>query len=232
MKKQHNSDQWISISDMMTGLMIIFMFIALNYILQFMEYKFIEKEIYNSLELEFREEIKKGIIKLGPDGSVSFNQKRDAQIFPSGEIALTDDFKKILNQFLPRYINILSNPEYIDNIKEIRIEGHTDTIPLGPSIKHKGYDNYENNLFLSSGRAINVLKYIRSSDAYLSLDDATKKKLEFLFTANGLSYSKTLNKQGEYAYINGGEISNCASRRVEFRVITSNDKMVKQILGK
>jgi outer membrane protein OmpA-like peptidoglycan-associated protein len=232
MKKQHNNDQWISISDMMTGLMIIFMFIALNYILQFMEFKFIEKDIYNALEIEFHQEIASGKIRLSPDGCISFSQDESTCLFESGETTLDSNFTSLLDSFIPKYLEILTNKDYINNIKEIRIEGHTDTVPLGPNLRRPNYDNYENNLWLSTERAISVLCRIRSSAYYAKLNDTTRCRLDFLFTANGLSYSRTKDNNQDYSYITGEEINNEISRRVEFRVITSNEKLAKKIFSR
>jgi hypothetical protein len=53
-------------------LMIIFMFIAINYILQIIEHTFIEEDIYNKIETEFKEEIANNDIELGPDGAIRF----------------------------------------------------------------------------------------------------------------------------------------------------------------
>jgi outer membrane protein OmpA-like peptidoglycan-associated protein len=215
---------------MMTGLMVIFMFIAINYILQVFEYKFVENEIYNSLNMHFQEEINNGILTLGPDGTIGFNPQDNSNLFELGEYNLSQKFKSSLNEFIPKYIEIIILPEYIDNIREIRIEGHTDCIPLGNKISKSGYDNYENNLWLSSERAQSVLRYIRGMDFYNNLDDPIKSRLEFLFTANGLSYSRALNKSGEIAYVEGSqEIYNKLSRRVEFRVVTSNEKLANKL---
>ena len=38
---------WISLSDLMTTLMMVFLFIALNYMIQFVEYEFAERNILN-----------------------------------------------------------------------------------------------------------------------------------------------------------------------------------------
>jgi len=228
--KQPNSSQWISISDMMTGLMVIFMFIAINYILQVLEFKFVENEIYNSLEESFEEEISKGMINLNPDGTINFTPKDSSNLFAQGEFKLSKDFKQKLDSFIPKYLNIITQKEFIDNIKEIRIEGHTDEIPLGASISQEGFDNYENNLWLSSQRAQSVLRYIRSMSFYKELNTSVQERLEFLFTANGLSYARAINNEGDIAYISTlKEVNNKLSRRVEFRVVTSNEKLMNTL---
>ena len=46
--------------------------------------------------------------------------------FKQGDAAVSQNaFKNVLRDFFPRYIAILTKPEYRDGIAEIRIEGHT-----------------------------------------------------------------------------------------------------------
>jgi len=221
---------WVSFSDLMTGLMIIFLFIAINYIVQVIEYKFVSQDIYNKLQLGFIGEIDKGLIELGPDGMVRFNPKNDSILFKPGEWEMTDYFSKSLNEFIPKYISIITDSSYIDYIKEIRIEGHTDTVP--PKDKKSYKDSYEYNLELSFKRAFSVLKFIRSNDSYKKIDKKGRDRLEFLFTANGLSFSHALNKDQKLVYVDPFKtIDNNSSRRVEFRVVTSNEKLIEKILS-
>jgi outer membrane protein OmpA-like peptidoglycan-associated protein len=228
-RKVSQESNWISFSDLMTGLMIIFMFIALNYIIQVIEYKFIEEEIYNKLSKEFVKEIEEGQIELGNDGAVKFpSSSDDIMYFESGNQRITKDFGNILNDFVPRYLDIVSDSNYIDYIKELRIEGHTDIIP-----PRSGEDSYTYNLRLSSFRAQSVLHYVRNHKAFVTLDKNVRERLEFLFTANGLSYSRALNKNKEIAYLSENDtIDNDHSRRVEFRIITSNESLIEHILTK
>jgi outer membrane protein OmpA-like peptidoglycan-associated protein len=223
-RKKKEESNWISISDMMTGLMVIFMFVAINYIVQVIEYKFVEKDVYNALLAEFIKEIDNRDIQLGPDGSVTFNPENRI-LFTTGSAVLTNDFDKILDDFVPRYLKVITKDEYIDYIKEIRIEGHTDTVA-----PKSGEDSYTYNLRLSSSRAQSVLQKLRNMKEYQSLQPSLKDRLQFLFTANGLSYSRALNSSGQIFYSSPqGEIDNNRSRRVEFRVVTSNEKLVEEI---
>ena len=222
---------WISFSDIMTGLMIIFMFIALNYIMQVIEYKFVEQEIYNTLQSKLSKEINSKEIELSPDGTVKFNIKIDnAELFPSDNPNMTQEFVKVLDSFTPKYLEIITSVDYLENISEIRIEGHTDTIPPR---KIKKRDSYDYNLELSSDRARNVLNYIRKHESYLSYPDSIRIRLDFLFTANGLSYSRALNDDKELSYLSQDKsVNNHFSRRVEFKIVTSNEELAESIIKK
>lgn len=227
--KQHNNTQWISISDMMTGLMVIFMFIAVNYIMQVIEHKFVENEIFNRLSIEFDEEIENGDMRISSDGLVTFTPKDSTNLFDLGNMKVDSNFAKSLDKFIPKYLDVILQDDYLEYIKEIRIEGHSDTVPCGKKLHRDGNDNYEDNLWVSSERAQSVLKYIRNMEYYTDLDPDSRTRLDFLFTANGRSFSHSLNSKGEYSYLDPDKaIDNELSRRVEFRLITSNEKVIQE----
>lgn len=215
---------WMSISDLMTALMVIFMFIAINYIMQVVELKYVEEDIYNALRNEFEEEIEKGEIQLGPDGTIRFNSSRDI-LFDVNSPKLTWSFKKKLNSFIPRYWDVIKSEKYIDFIKEIRIEGHSDTQP-----PVTGEDSYSFNLFLSSERANEVLLFLRKHPSFKNAPKEEKDKIEFLFTSIGFSYSRALNEDRAYTYLSDNKkVDNRLSRRVEFRIITSSGSLLNEI---
>lgn len=226
MRKRQNESNWISIADMMTGLMVIFMFIAINYIVQVVEYKFVEQDVYNALLEEFHDEIENEDIKLSPNGTVTFNPQNKV-LFSIGSTQLTRDFHEILDSFIPRYLEVISTYGNLEHVKEIRIEGHTDMLP-----PKSGEDSYQYNLRLSSSRAQNVLNKVRNSKEFKSLGPGIKERLEFLFTANGMSFSRALNDQGEVSYLAKDSLVNDdLSRRVEFRIVTSSEKLAREIYG-
>lgn len=49
--------------------------------------------------------------------------------------------------------------------------------------------------------------------------------------ANGLSYGKALDKNGEYTFISGKAIDKNLSRRVEFRVVTNGDEILENFVN-
>lgn len=225
---------WLSIADMMTALMVIFMFIAINYIIQVIEHTFVQEDIYNKLEQTFAEDLKENTIELGPDGAIRFNIDKEQKLFKTGQPYPTENFKKILEDFIPQYWSVItSDTLYLNYIKEIRIEGHADAMPY-----YKSTDNiktpeksYLNNLELSQQRAANVLKFLREQPVYSDANKNEKERMDFLFTSIGFSYARTLNKNGNYVYLDSLDITdNQKSRRVEFRIVTSNEKLAKKLI--
>ena len=233
-----SSKEWMSISDMMTGLMMIFLFISVLYIIEVKNRvkcddfpkKFFEKttpllsthiksreDIYNKLQSEFGKNSKQWggaeIVKQ----SLAIRFSPDI-IFDTKDHTIKSEFKIILNQFCPRFFNILYSMK--ENISEIRIEGHTSTEWLGLTKEQA----YFRNMQLSQDRTRSVLEYC----ANLSFIDENIKKWSIKkLTANGLSSSRPLPFCSE-------DIVRCRkmNRRVEFRIQTNETSILDQVKDK
>ena len=206
-KGQETEEHWVSISDVMTGLMVIFLFIAIGYMLSVRleanqmillrselqklldAYKDWRMDLANDLEKEFEGE---------PDDKIQFRDTwrgyldketlsiRFRQPFPRGDPNVPEGFASdVLQNFFPRYVKILTRNKYRDRIAEIRIEGHTSSEWDSQSPVHKAYVS---NMELSQDRARNVLDYVLSIKAEKITENRVwiKKHL----TANGLSSSQ------------------------------------------
>ena len=163
---------WISVSDLMTGLMVIFLFIAIAYISRVQknqsvltDYVETKNELHNKLVKEFAGDTLKWQMAIGKDLTMKF--KEPTVLFATGSSELTPRFKEILDEFLPRYFSILLNDSLRSNIQEIRIEGHTDDVPM----PIYDADPYIANAKLSQERALSVLKYFRSMSQFTKYSD-------------------------------------------------------------
>ena len=107
--------------------------------------------------------------------------------FTQGKATVPDAFKNVLRDFFPRYVAILTRPEYRDGIAEIRIEGHTSSEWFLQVARDEAYIN---NMELSQNRARNVLHYVLQigHPGVIQNREWLKKKL----TANGLSSSQLI----------------------------------------
>ena len=224
---------WLSVSDLMTGLMIIFLFISIAYISKVQDnqevlsdYVETKTKLHDKLVDKFKSDTIKWQMSIGRDLSMKF--KNTTVLFESGKAELTPDFKSILDQFLPKYFSILVNDSLRDQIEEVRIEGHTDIVPY-PQLDP---DPYIANAILSQQRALNVLRYFRQMPAYKSFSQEDKKRIEFWLTANGLSYGKSLDSQGRFTFESNKEPNFAMSRRVEFRIITRGDQVLENFVNK
>ncbi len=203
---QETEEHWVSISDVMTGLMVIFLFIAISYMVnaknktdrideQLQAYAKLREDLSKELEEEFegtrekrekfREEWRGHLDKTTL--AIGFKEQ-----FPQGKAHPPNAFRAILRDFIPRYIGILTKAKYKDEISEIRIEGHTSSEWFE---QVTGNEAYIRNMELSQNRARNVLDYVlwlahRKDGAWL------RKHL----TAHGLSSSQLrLNLDAVYS---------------------------------
>lgn len=223
----------MSVSDLMTGLMVIFLFVAIAYIKKVQENQSIltqyvenRQELHNKLVAEFQKETDEGKISIHGDLSMRFENAQT--LFSQGYWGLTQTFKDELANYIPRYLKILLNASMKDKIREIRIEGHTDDAPY-PTLDP---DPYFANLILSQLRARYVMQYIRSLPEYQEFSDEEKELLEYWFTANGMSYGRALDDQSNYVHTSHHEINQSKSRRVEFRIITAGEEMLEEFVEK
>ncbi|HFP3470413.1 OmpA family protein, partial [Escherichia coli] len=155
-KKQDN-EHWVSMSDLMAGLMMVFMFISVAY----MHYVRIEKErikevavayenaqlqLYNALDIEFAKDLQDWDAEIDKQ-TLEVRFKSPDVLFGLGSTELKPKFKLILDDFFPRYLKVLDN--YQEHITEVRIEGHTSTDWTGTTNPDIAYFN---NMALSQGR--------------------------------------------------------------------------------
>ncbi len=108
------------------------------------------KQTYDRMVGEMQEEIKKGdviITQLRDKLTLSMVEK---VLFDSGSSKIKKNGKKVLD----RVAEILKNV----SDKQIRIEGHTDNVPIGPTLEAKFPSNWD----LSTSRAATVAKYLQN----------------------------------------------------------------------
>lgn len=219
-----DDDHWITVSDMMAGLMIIFLFIAIVYIRPIVEIQGKIKEIvvawsdsevaiYEELESEFRDDFDRWNAELIRE-SLTIRFKSPDILFASGNDELKHEFRVIIDDFFPRYLNVLSR--FSDAIEEVRIEGHTSSEWEGA---RSDADAYFRNMTLSQERTHSVLVYALTLDAVAEL----KNWAQPLITANGLSSSQLI-------YRPDGAEDTQRSRRVEFRVRTNTKQQIIKVL--
>lgn len=218
-------EHWIPLSDLMAGLMMIFMLIAIVFMVKVesdakkvKDIAFIYDEMKARLYQDLYSEFEKNLPDWGAelDQDLTFRFKEPSVLFDTGKDSLKPRFIKILNDFFPRYIRILSNDQYRDSIEEIRIEGHTSSVWTGSTNSNEAYFF---NMALSQSRTRSALQYV------LTLPQVREQQswLRAHLTANGLSSSKLI-------YHANGTENKEGSQRVEFRVRTNADARISEIL--
>lgn len=236
MRKKENPETsiWISNTDLMSGLLVVFLFISILMTQSVSEItektdeakQNLQSNLTSSFTAEELSEYNLDPQQNGGDiGHASFDKGESR--FKVGSSELTPEFQATLKAFLPSYIKAIydTNEQYKKEhngqecIQEIRIEGHTSSewhnANVPPNIA------YINNMELSQSRTREIIKFALSLPELVPYHTFIKEKL----TANGLSSSHQKTKIENGQQVEDKE----ASRRIEFRVVANNEETLKNI---
>ena len=142
MARLGGDSEWMSITDMMAGLMMVFMLMAIGFMWQTQQEKQAISDIAvaydesrtalnRALIEEFEDDLPRWDAEILPDNTVRFREPD--VLFDVNSASIKPAFRNILNDFFPRYIAILAREEFQTEVAEIRIEGHTSSDWQGAS---------------------------------------------------------------------------------------------------
>lgn len=194
MRKRENDETsiWISNTDLMSGLLVLFLFIAIlmNQGLSEAQDEIkkitgasneVRRELQESIKQNFSaEEIKRyNLDQENNVGAASFD-KGDGR-FLVGSSELTPEFRATLQVFLPKYIKSISDiyEKDPDKIKEIRIEGHTSTEWFANNNGQlvTANDAYIKNMELSQNRTRAIIQFALSLPELVPYHSLIKEKI-------------------------------------------------------
>jgi outer membrane protein OmpA-like peptidoglycan-associated protein len=224
-KSTQDGEHWLSVSDLMAGLMMVFLFIAIVYMRNAsvkvgvikdvaIAYQDNQVAIFDALNTEFAGELSLWQASIDKE-TLSFQFDSPEVLFDTGESTLKVEFEQILADFIPRYMDVLE--QYRNSIDEVRIEGHTSS---EWGLKTHPDDAYFFNMALSQNRTRSVLNYSYFLD---QLSREQKSWIKSSFAAVGLASSK-------FKENDDGTENKEKSRRVSFRVITNADIQIRKII--
>jgi outer membrane protein OmpA-like peptidoglycan-associated protein len=217
-------DHWLSISDLMAGLMMVFLFVSIALMRDAMierdkireiavTYQENQAALYEALMDEFEDDLERWDAAVDRE-SLSFRFRSPDVLFDTGKSSLKPRFREILDNFFPRYLAVLLG--FRDSIDEVRVEGHTSSIW---NDRVTASEAYFNNMALSQGRTRAVLEYVYA----LPEDRADRAWVKEQVAAVGFSSSRPI--------LNADGSENLQrSRRVSFRVITNAETQIRRIL--
>lgn len=225
---KETGSHWISVSDLMSVLMMMFLFIAVIYMEDvtkekndmdelIRQYEKTKLKLYEKLNKEFKEDLEKKWNAHLDAKTLSIKFDSPKVQFAQGSDEIPIHFQSILNDFFPRYLKVIS--EFRNDISEVRVEGHTS---LEGKVNQSIEEAYFYNMELSQSRTRKVLEY-----CLINTRISTDKRywVKKLITANGLSSSQLIMDK------NGSEDKE-RSRRVEFRVRTKIEDVMDLLLKK
>ena len=208
---------WITISDLMAGLLAIFI-LALVYFMTVFKDKEealtdnnrVRTEILKTIEIKLKNkhpnmtiqiDTTHGVLRLPND--VLFEQGEDILGFDGRETV--SDLAEIIFEVLTfEYKDAL---RYKDRVETIFVEGHTDTVRMAPGSKHAS--NWE----LSSQRAINTWLQMKASEE--QLDDLKNNLGQKIFSCSGYAATRPVD-----------EDSLVLNRRIDLRFAMSPPPLV------
>ena len=235
-RKNNISHYWQSFADMMAALLLIFVLVLASIILQLQEaYEKLSADAIQAQteasiaigELEKRgEELEKilgirqslieALSKEFKEDELRIDPQTGALVFKTDlmfdfkETTLKKSYQNKLRVFIKKYVDILLSDEFAPHIAEIIIEGHTDSV-----------GTYEDNLWFSQQRALNVALLILSEEEGIFAGDELEH-LKQITTINGRSFSERI-------MINGKEDAE-ASRRVEIQFRLKDEEMIQTMI--
>lgn len=219
-RRKHNiSDEenvfWVTMSDLLLGLLITFIVLFVFAITGFTQNKVESQKIKLEVGKQLAKEFKKNNINVEVDKITGKIKISDLELFEFNQWQLSPKGRHFLNKFLPIYFNtILGDPNIKKYISQVIIEGHTDSYGFWGAKSTQ--ENYVRNMELSTKRANSVASYV----IYINFPKkkSYEKDLMKLMSVNGKGSTDPVLVNGKEDYKQ--------SRRVELKILFKDDSVV------
>ena len=197
---------WITMTDLMTGLVLVFIVMFFYAFMTNHIQKFEQELAKENANKTLQETLKNEKIEAVVDPVSGVVKISDLELFDINSYTLSDKGKAYLDKFTPAYFNSLFSNEYMDkNIDKIVIQGHTDSQTFKG--KYSDDEQYMKNMDLSLKRAYEVANYMTNTPYNKQNGD----KLRKMILVEGASFSNPVLTQGKEDY--------AKSRRVELKIV-------------
>ncbi|MGC9503647.1 OmpA family protein [Baaleninema sp.] len=201
---EEESGIWLSIGDLMSGLLLFFALLFVTVMVQLKQYQDALERLPVVVLNAIERDLGGDDIRVDPEtGDVSIG---DRILFDKNSAVLKPEGKQFLREFIPVYSDVIfSNPEFENQVARVIIEGHTSS----------DGDELE-NLQLSLNRSLAVANYLFSDefkfenkdkflqkiltsgrgelDANLERDAAIDRKVVFRFQLKRPNFQEFLSK--------------------------------------
>ena len=127
--EEHNEGNifWITMTDLMTGLVLVFMVLFFWAYMQGNMNKIQEQVAQESVSKELQKTLSEQNIDAVVESS-GIVKIQDLELFDVGDYHLSQRGKSYLNKFAPVYLNSVFSNEFLkENVEKIIIQGHTDS---------------------------------------------------------------------------------------------------------
>ena len=159
---QENNIFWVTMTDLMTALVLVFMMLFFyTYITSF--YDKLERTAAQQKAAEALEEtLQQKKLSADVDANAGIVKISDLELFDLNSYELSQKGKQYLSSFAPAYLDSLFSNEYLSShIDKIIIQGHTDSQTYKGTFSDD--EQYMKNMDLSLKRAYTVANYMTNT---------------------------------------------------------------------
>lgn len=197
---------WITMTDLMTGLVLVFIVLFFYTYLTGHVEKIQSDLAQENASKSLQETLKKQDINALIDPISGVVKISDLELFDVNSYKLSSKGKAYLDKFAPTYLDSLFSNEYLDkNIDKIIIQGHTDSQTFAG--KFSDDEQYMKNMELSLNRAYEVANYMTNTP----YNKTNGNRLRKMIIVEGASFSNPVMVDGKEDF--------AKSRRVELKLV-------------
>ncbi len=197
---------WITMTDLMTGLVLVFIVLFFYTYLTGHVDKIQSELAQENASKSLQETLKKQDIEASIDPVSGVVKISDLELFDVNSYKLSGKGKAYLDKFAPAYLDSLFSNEYLDkNIDKIIIQGHTDSQTFAG--KFSDDEQYMKNMELSLNRAYEVANYMTNTP----YNKNNGNRLRKMIIVEGASFSDPVMVDGKEDF--------AKSRRVELKLV-------------
>ena len=200
---------WVTMTDMLLGLMIVFMTLFILAMTGFTQNKITTQSAQSDVAKKLIKNMQSQKVAAEIDPFTGQVKISELELFELNSYQLSTKGKLYLDKFIPIYINtVFSNKEMSDKVSSIIVQGHTDSQSYaGLSSKE---EQFVKNMDLSLKRANSVAEYIFKTKYNKQYSDKLTKNL----VVEGKSFSQPIMVNGKEDYKK--------SRRVELKLVVTD----------
>lgn len=211
-KEEHEEEQQdfftLSISDLMAGLLAIFILTICYFILNFSQAtaQLTQNDIKRTELLEtVYEELRKDGIQVEIDEKHGVLRISEGILFDVGLADIKPNGRIVITRLSHILSETLQSDEFVDSVETVFIEGHTDNVPI-----NNGF--FPSNWELSTKRAINTWLLMKSSSPVL--EKLQNRNGQLMFSCSGYAESRPIADNSSVA-------GRSANRRIDIRFTMS-----------
>lgn len=210
-KAQQSGDAFTtSVSDLMAGLLSIFILALCYFMLNFQTVtnKYTgNTELRNQLLRDVGKDLQAQGLQVRIDTKQGVLRIPESLLFESGEANIKEQGQAAVSKLSQSLLKTMTRPEYREALETVFIEGHTDNVPI-----HNEF--FQSNWELSTQRAINTWNLMRNDVPEFNW--LVNPRGEPIFSCSGYAETRPVRENGLDP---NSEAGRAANRRIDIRFV-------------